>query len=82
MQRSLIAMLAIAAVAGLSSISALAQGSGRTRGGDAMRADPPRLSTTGSTSRSLNSRTRGANSRTFCPPGQAKKQGRGSAFNC
>lgn len=25
---------------------------------------------------------RGANRRGFCPPGQAKKPGRGSAFNC
>jgi hypothetical protein len=24
----------------------------------------------------------GANRRGFCPPGQAKKPGRGSAFNC
>jgi hypothetical protein len=26
--------------------------------------------------------TQGANAKHFCPPGQAKKPGKGSAFNC
>ena len=29
-----------------------------------------------------NARTRGANARAFCPPGQAKKSGLGSRFQC
>ncbi len=29
-----------------------------------------------------NARKRGANAQAFCPPGQAKKSGRGSRFQC
>ncbi len=29
-----------------------------------------------------NARTRGANAKAFCPPGQAKKDGKGSRFAC
>ena len=43
--------------------------------------DPPRMSDRGLHYRSAD-HWRGANKRGFCPPGQAKKPGRGSAFNC
>ena len=43
---------------------------------------PPHASTTGLSSRSDVASRHGANRRGFCPPGQAKKPGRGSAFNC
>jgi len=43
---------------------------------------PPHASTTGMGSRSDVAARHGANRRGFCPPGQAKKPGRGSAFNC
>jgi hypothetical protein len=43
---------------------------------------PPQASTTGMSERSATANTRGANRRGFCPPGQAKKPGKGSAFNC
>jgi hypothetical protein len=42
---------------------------------------PPHASTTGMTHRSAKAR-HGANAYGFCPPGQAKKPGRGSAFRC
>ena len=48
-----------------------------------MRSDQPsRPSTTGMRQRSDTAKTKGANKRGFCPPGQDKKPGRGSAFNC
>jgi hypothetical protein len=43
---------------------------------------PPRASDTGKTSRSPTAKTKGANKKGFCPPGQRKKPGKGSAFNC
>jgi hypothetical protein len=43
---------------------------------------PPHASTTGMSHRSATANTRGANRKGFCPPGQAKKPGKGSAFNC
>jgi hypothetical protein len=43
---------------------------------------PSHPSITGHTNRSPTANTKGANSRTFCPPGQRKKPGKGSAFNC
>ncbi len=43
---------------------------------------PPQASTTGMSERSATANTHGANRRGFCPPGQAKKPGKGSAFNC
>ncbi len=43
---------------------------------------PPHASTTGMSNRSATVNTRGANRNGFCPPGQAKKPGKGSAFNC
>jgi hypothetical protein len=43
---------------------------------------PPQASTTGMSDRSATANTRGANRKGFCPPGQVKKPGKGSAFNC
>jgi hypothetical protein len=43
---------------------------------------PPHASTTGTSHRSKTANTRGANRKGFCPPGQAKKPGKGRAFNC
>jgi hypothetical protein len=44
--------------------------------------EPPRASKTGRANRSATARSKGANQRKFCPPGQRKKPGKGSAFNC
>jgi len=57
---------------------AAAQNAGVTVG----RGTPPNPSTTGASSRSPTANTKGANQKRFCPPGQAKKPGKGSAFNC
>jgi hypothetical protein len=43
---------------------------------------PPYASTTGIAYRSSKANSHGANAYGFCPPGQAKKPGRGSAFRC
>jgi hypothetical protein len=43
---------------------------------------PPHASTKGLMNRAPEARTHGANQRHFCPPGQAKKPGLGSAFHC
>ena len=43
---------------------------------------PPHASTTGTSSRSEVAGRQGANNPRFCPPGQKKKAGKGSAFNC
>jgi hypothetical protein len=47
-----------------------------------VRGDPPHASTAGLKSRAQVVNQYGANRRGFCPPGQAKKPGRGSAFRC
>ena len=59
--------------------SALAKSGGN---GAAMKGTPPHASTTGMASRSPVASTHGANKKGFCPPGQAKKPGKGSAFKC
>jgi len=43
---------------------------------------PPHASTSGMAHRSSKASRHGANAYGFCPPGQAKKPGRGSAFRC
>jgi hypothetical protein len=43
---------------------------------------PPHISTTGQANRSTTATKKGANQKNFCPPGQARKPGKGSAFNC
>jgi hypothetical protein len=49
----------------------------------AQKADqPPRASEQGKTSRSKTARTKGANNPDFCPPGQRRKPGKGSAHQC
>ena len=50
--------------------------------GRAITGTPPHPSITGRTERSPTANTNGANARAFCPPGQRKKPGKGSAFNC
>lgn len=43
---------------------------------------PPHASTTGTTARSEVAIKHRAKKKGFCPPGQAKKPGKGSAFQC
>src|SRR5688572_28698702 len=73
-----------AAFFALSGGGAVAQHDGTIVGFEASAAQksgtPPRASTTGTSSRSATAGTRGANQRGFCPPGQKKKPGKGSAF--
>ncbi len=72
----------IAAVGVLSLSSAFTATQAATRTG--VTSTPPRLSTTDTTHVYLAAKTKkhGAKSYGFCPPGQAKKPGRGSAFRC
>ena len=44
--------------------------------------DPPRASKTGRANRSATANKKGANQKGFCPAGQRKKPGKGSAFDC
>ena len=53
------------------------EASSATKGGT-----PPRESTSGATHRSPTAATKGANKTGFCPPGQKRKAGKGSAFQC
>jgi hypothetical protein len=69
--------LAIALAFGMSGASAAPKGQGKQVTGS-----PPHASTTGTSSRSEVAGRRGANNPRFCPPGQRKKAGKGSAFNC
>jgi hypothetical protein len=62
----------------LSAGSALA----KSKTGSQVTGTPPHASTTGMDSRASVASKHGANKKGFCPPGQAKKPGRGSAFNC
>ncbi len=43
---------------------------------------PPNPSATGTVERSPTAARQGANNPRFCPPGQKRKPGKGSAFNC
>jgi len=54
----------------------------KSQGGNGAGGKPPHASATGAASRSTVASQHGANKKGFCPPGQAKKPGRGSAFNC
>ena len=69
--------LAIALAFGMSGASAAQKGQGKQ-----VTDLPPHASTTGSSSRSEVAGRQGANNPRFCPPGQKKKAGKGSAFNC
>ena len=70
-------IVALACAMSISAASAAPKGQGKQISGT-----PPHASTTGMASRSDVAAQHGANKRGFCPPGQAKKPGRGSAFNC
>ena len=70
----------IAAVAAVVLSSTFAATQAATRIG--MTSNQPRLSATGMAHRSSKARIHGANARAFCPPGQRKKPGQGSAFRC
>lgn len=59
--------------------AALAKSNGK---GPEVTGTPPHASTTGVNSRAPVAHESGTNKKRFCPPGQAKKPGRGSAFNC
>ena len=74
--------ISITAVAMLSLSSVFTATQAATRTG--VTSTPARLSTTDATHLYLAAKTKkyGAKSHGFCPPGQAKKPGRGSAFRC
>jgi hypothetical protein len=74
--------ISITAVAVLSLSSVFTATQAATRSG--VTSTPARLSTTDATHLYLAAKTKkhGAKSHGFCPPGQAKKPGRGSAFRC
>lgn len=77
MHKKLAVSIFAAALIALSGGSAVAKSKG-----NGAEDKPPRASTTGIDSRSSVANRHGANKKGFCPPGQAKKPGRGSAFNC
>jgi hypothetical protein len=68
--------ISLAAVAALAFSSSFATTQARVTG------NPPHASTTGLHNRSPVASMHGANQRHFCPPGQHKKPGMGSAFHC
>jgi hypothetical protein len=76
--------ISITAVAVLSLSSVFTATQAATRSG--VTSTPARLSTADATHLYLAAKTKtkkhGAKSHGFCPPGQAKKLGRGSAFRC
>jgi len=74
-------ILIATAAAGLFALAAAPAGAKTTKT-MAAAGSPPHASVTGRTHRSAVAATSGANKRGFCPPGQAKKRGKGSAFNC
>lgn len=67
--------LAVAVIA-TSPVATSAKSNGKARSG------PPNANAMALDVRSPVAVKRGANKRDFCPPGQARKSGRGSAFNC
>ena len=77
--RTLSILIAAGAVLSVSSIFTSTEAATRTT---VISTDPPRYSTTATQHRSSIAKRRGANAYGFCPPGQAKKPGRGSAFRC
>lgn len=72
-----VSALVIALAFGITDASAA-----KKRQGKQVTGSPPHASTTGTKSRSAVAGRRGANNPSFCPPGQKKKAGKGSAFNC
>lgn len=84
---SAIGIAAVVVSAGLAMAAPKTQGSTEhemhTNTQSNMQSDTPsRPSTTGLSQRSPTANKKGANSPTFCPPGQKRKPGKGSAFNC
>jgi hypothetical protein len=77
--RTLSILITAGAVVSLSSVFASTEAATRTT---TISDSPPRLSTTAAKHRSPVAKKRGANAYGFCPPGQAKKPSRGSAFRC
>jgi hypothetical protein len=84
MRRELAIAAATAMLVALNVGGATAQPRGGAAGGTSagVSGPPPHTSTTGTTSRSRTAAQHGANKRGFCPPGQKKKPGKGSAFQC
>jgi hypothetical protein len=86
MHRQMAIAAAAAMLVALNVGAAMAQPRGGAAGGSGVGAGvsgpPPHASTTGTTSRSATAAQHGANKRGFCPPGQKKKPGKGSAFQC
>ncbi len=80
MVRSAGISIVAAALLALGSGAAVAEGKGKS--GVKNTGNPPHISTTGMAKRSVKARTKGANNPEFCPPGQKKKFGKGSAFQC
>jgi hypothetical protein len=72
--------ISLATVAALALSSTFATTQARMTGPPA--GHPPHASTTGLMNRSSVASMHGANRRGFCPPGQHKKPGMGSAFHC
>jgi len=77
MRKFSLSLIAVASLCLLGSGETVAANKGRVISGS-----PPHISTTGQSHRSPVARTKGANSPRFCPPGQRRKAGKGSAFNC
>jgi hypothetical protein len=73
---SVLAALAIALTFSASGASGAQTGQGRQV------TDKPDRATTGTSYGANVASKHGANKKGFCPPGQKKKPGKGSAFNC
>jgi hypothetical protein len=71
--------LAIIAAAAITLGAAAAQNSAAIA---APKGGPPNPSATGMAQRSPTAAHKGANDPRFCPPGQKRKPGKGSAFHC
>ena len=80
MNKSAVISVVAATLLALCSVAAGAEG--KTKSGAKNAGNPPRISTTGTAHRSSTANTKGANNPKFCPPGQRKKVGKGSAFQC
>ena len=79
-------LILAAAFFALGGAGAVAQHGGTIMGFEASAAQksgtPSRASEQGTTSRSATAAKKGANNPTFCPPGQKRKAGKGSAHRC
>jgi hypothetical protein len=76
------ASITLVAVVALAFSSGFAATHAASNKGAGVTGVPPHAGTTGMANRSAEASQHGANRRGFCPPGQAKKPGRGSAFRC